>query len=501
MQKNILFRTTMVLFAGIISFASCDDYLNEIPDNRTELDTPEKVTKLLVSAYAISTPTILHELMSDNMSDRGKQYGVSYTMFDEAYRMKEISGEAQDAPYTIWEANYAAITAANGALEAIEKLSDNYNLSTQKGEALLCRAYAHFTLCNAFCQAYNTQSSDQDLGIPYVYEVETTAINAYERGTVEEVYEKINEDIEAGLRLIDDNLYTQPKYHFNKRAAYAFAARFNLFYGNYDKAIEYATVALGDNPSSMLRDYTNYGNYTSTTEYTNAWVSSEVNANIMLQGQQSLGGRMYTGRYVVTYAKATETLHSSGPWESFGGSLIFSVYVYHVQYTSYMFPKQMEYFVYTDQVAGIGHPYLMLAPFTTEKTLLDRAEAYTLKGEYDKAAADLSYVYEGSGAMAISTSNISVFYSTASSLYRKPINPRFTVNSGMQTNFVHACLHMRRILTVHEGDRFLDIKRYGIRYEHEIDGESSIVIEPFDKRLAIQIPALVIAAGMQENPR
>ena len=37
-------------------------------------------------------------------------------------------------------------------------------------------------------------------------------------------------DLEEGLPLIDDNIYLRVKYHFNKKAAYAFAARFYLYY-------------------------------------------------------------------------------------------------------------------------------------------------------------------------------------------------------------------------------------------------------------------------------
>ena len=48
-----------------------------------------------------------------------------------------------------------------------------------------------------------------------------------QRGTVAEVYQNIAADLEEGLPLIDDNIYSRVKYHFNKKAAYAFAARFS----------------------------------------------------------------------------------------------------------------------------------------------------------------------------------------------------------------------------------------------------------------------------------
>ena len=46
----------------------------------------------------------------------------------------------------------------------------------------------------------------------------------YTRGTLAEVYSKIDADLIEGLPLITDEFYSVPKYHFNQKAAYAFAA-------------------------------------------------------------------------------------------------------------------------------------------------------------------------------------------------------------------------------------------------------------------------------------
>ena len=59
-------------------------------------------------------------------------------------------------------------------------------LSAAKGEALICRAYAHFVLVNVFCQHYDPAHPD-DLGIPYMEKAETELDPKYERGTVAEV--------------------------------------------------------------------------------------------------------------------------------------------------------------------------------------------------------------------------------------------------------------------------------------------------------------------------
>ena len=139
-------------------------------------------------------------------------------------------------------------------MQAIEKLGNPSSLNGSKAEALLCRAFGHFILVSAFGKAYNPESSDDDPGIPYIEEPETTVNPKYERGTVASVYEQINRDIEKALPLHQDK-FLRPAYHFNRKAAYAFAARFNLFYGNWNKAAEYASIALGENPGGMFRDY------------------------------------------------------------------------------------------------------------------------------------------------------------------------------------------------------------------------------------------------------
>ena len=38
-------------FLIALGISSCEDFLSEIPDNRTQIDTPEKISELLVNAY------------------------------------------------------------------------------------------------------------------------------------------------------------------------------------------------------------------------------------------------------------------------------------------------------------------------------------------------------------------------------------------------------------------------------------------------------------------
>lgn len=50
---------------------------------------------------------------------------------------------------------------------------------------------------------------------------------------------------------------------------------------------------------------------------------------------------------------------------------------------------------------------------------------------------------------------------------KKKINPQgFTIPDSDTENLIQCLLHMRRIITVHEGLRWNDIKRYGIEISH-----------------------------------
>ena len=52
-----------------------------------------------------------------------------------------------------------------------------------------------------------------------------------------------------------------------------------------------------------------------------------------------------------------------------------------------------------------------------------------------------------------------------------------------------------------QGLRFMDLKRYGIEYEHYLENEDALTFTAGDLRGAIQLPSDVIAAGLQANPR
>jgi len=498
--RHLLFNT--VLLATTFGISSCDDFLDTMPDQRTELDNADKVRDILISAYPAQYPMLMFEFMSDNYDDNGDTYSSPSNLVIESYHWQDAVESDQDSPNGLWNACYSAIAAANQALEAIEELGDTEELQVYKGEALLCRAYGHFLLSNIFCMAYNPQTAESTLGIPYITAPEKTVGVVYERGTMQQVYEMIDADIEKALPLIKNASFDVPLYHFNTKAAYAFAARFNLFYGkDYDKVIAYATEAVGNNPISVLRDLSQYDKFTTMEEWTYGYINKDEPANLLLLPTISRYGRAFNQRYAITQ----NIMRSQLVWSEFPGGTQLEVYntVFQSNYVSYIVPKMAELFEITNQIAQIGYPHIVVPAFTTDEALLCRAEAYILKKEYDKAATDLSYWYVKKGITSHTSDEIADFYKNSSpETNAKPLNTGVTYDEK-QTNMLHAVLHARRVESIHEGGRWMDIKRYGLSITHNIYGSDPIILTADDPRKAIQLPIDVLAApgDMTPNPR
>ncbi len=494
-----------------------------MPDKRTELNRADKIKALLVSAYPTMHQAGITEHRTDNVQDNGTKYPDGTLSLHENYFWEPMTEADWDCTQGLWTACYRSIATANQALEAINKLGSPKELEPSVGEALLCRAWGHFLLAGVFSQAYNSQTSQTDLGMPYFVTPEKSIDIKAKRLSVAETFARIEADIKKGLPLIDDSNYSQNtrKYHFNKRAAYAFAAEFYLFYEKWAEAKKYATMAIGEDPSASLRNLDNYAKlFTNSMEWTYGFVSVEEPANLMLQATRSLWGRRYTEpRYAHAERIAKrETLRSSGGW---GEPLkVYDVLYFRGTPKPMVFqPKLEEIFEIKNVLAKTGQPHVVMMPFTVDKTLLVRAEAEALLGEYDAAATDLSRWYMSKGGSVRSKDDISAFYNVpeitddtpamekrlAEAMMEsvcKPLNPRFEkpLEAGMQTNMIQAVLHARRLVTIHTGERWHDIKRYGIVLTHELYNGTKMVLKQDDKRRAVQIPADVITAGLEANP-
>ena len=80
-------------------------------------------------------------------------------------------------------------------LSFIRKQKDQSPFRAQSGEAKLCRAYAMLSLANVFCEAYDPATAASHLGLPYPENPEDRPGLTYKRGTLAELYARIDQDI------------------------------------------------------------------------------------------------------------------------------------------------------------------------------------------------------------------------------------------------------------------------------------------------------------------
>jgi len=529
MKKRTKRGVPVLAFA--LAFVSCEKFLDEMPDNRARLDDGNKIGKMLVSAYPGTFYGMVAEFSSDNVDDYGTNNPWTERILEEVFRWEDVTEVTNDGPSELWENCYLAIASANEALAAIEEMGNPASLNPQRGEALLARAYAHFVLVNVFAMHYSKDHAATDLGITYMLAPERTLNPKYERNTVAEGYGYIKADIEAGLPMIDDGTYGgTPKFHMNRTAAHAFAARVALYTEDWDNAVRYANLAIGANPRANMRNNaaiaaasTNLGTasiaFASSSSKSNLFISTAASNMGLYFGAYYIGARFSHGSTI----NATETWFASTPWGKPGSPLAYMPRLY--LYTATDLDKSLAarasfMFEYTDPVAGIGYRRTVYAPFNVEETLLVRAEANIHLKKYDEAFADMKLWADNNVANVpadFSIARINTwadatdYYTPTAPTAKKKLSPTFTVDAGTQENMLHALLLMRRLETIHLGLRWFDIKRYGIEVARRVivsnasgamevgSVEEATKLTPRDKRHALQLPRDVITAGLAPN--
>src|SRR4051812_12400347 len=119
-----------LIVAGSVLFLSCNKYLEKEPDNRASLNTPQKVSQLLGTAYPGSNYVPFIETASDDVGDIGSGDAGSAdlnTLNADVFFFRDTRAVNEDSPEQYWFACYHAIAVCNEALDAISKASEQNN--------------------------------------------------------------------------------------------------------------------------------------------------------------------------------------------------------------------------------------------------------------------------------------------------------------------------------------------------------------------------------------
>ncbi|MRI62935.1 RagB/SusD family nutrient uptake outer membrane protein [Ornithobacterium rhinotracheale] len=488
-----------ILGALFLSFVmlSCNDFLDESPksDYNIEIDDVQKIGEVLTAAYPHASYYPFLEPRTDNADEREIYNRMNEAMF----YWQDFDTEDLDTPLNFWNDSYRGIAQVNQALESLKKFKQKTpEITALYGEALVLRAYLHFMLVNIWAEPYNPTTAQSLLGIPYVTTPEKNAFPAYSRGTLEETYSKIQEDLELGLPLIKDNNYKQPKFHFNVKAAAAFATRFYLYHGDWQKVIEYSDYVLGIDAFNAIRNWKEYQDYNFSV---NDWyTNSQENTNLLLTPTESRWNRKFKNeKYGLDYNKSKEL------FEQFSQSLELSFYyaqkVHGVENSTAKYINKFRDFS-TFESTGLNPKgiYSDNVLFTADEVLLNRVEALAMLNKYDEAILDLRSYLKAKLSIGLSKEEILHGFKNAQDLY---------ISSFEQMPFYKASTvafvcELRRREFVHEGLRWFDIRRYHLTVDRNKPGDSfqlNKILKREDYRKTLQIPTMAVSSGLTPNPR
>ena len=502
MKRNIsllLFATAAWLFVG------CNNFLDKSPDSElnVDIDSEEKIAELLTGAYPEASYIPFLEPRTDNVEERVN--GVHSRLNESMFFWEDYDQEDLDTPLNYWNACYKGIAQANKALELLSRYPKSERVKALYGEAFLLRAYLHFMLVNIWSEPYGGKTTNP--GIPYITKPEKNALVDYQRGTVNEVYDQIEKDLKLGISLVSDIYYKHPKFHFNKKAAYAFASRFYLMKGEWKEVIAYADYVLGGDPKTQLRPWRQYADvfeFNHRSLYRRYAAASEP-ANLLLTTTESrLARTTPSEKYGSTFNTvdkifAQKGIEGGGDYEkmNFIGTYIFTSSTAPVTTGRYL-AKFDE--LSTSESIGTKPRglYVTNVLFTVDEVLLNRMEAYAMLKNYSHAIDDLLQYMQGKFGFMPSVDR-AVYTSTNSDNYN--IYTPFYGLTLKQLAMVKLFLDFRQKEFYQEGLRWFDIRRFHLAVKRSSKSSYYFPLEKEDPRKVLQIPTEAIQRGLAANPR
>lgn len=500
-------KKTLSLSIIIFLLTACQDYLATSPDSTfdVQIDSEGKIAELLAGAYPEASYFAFLEARTDNVGERAK--GIHSQMNEAMYYWEDYDQEDLDTPLNYWNACYAGIAQANQALELLSKYPKSDRVKALYGEAFLLRAYLHFMLVNIWAEPYGTAKSETAPGIPYLTQPEKNALVSYDRGTVKEVYEKIEKDLKLGISLVDDNYYIRPKFHFNKKAAYAFASRFYLTKGEWGLVVAYSDYVLGIDPKLVLRNWQKYKKeFDSNNKYLyTRYANVDEPANLLLATTESRIARDIPSE---KYGLATPNVEKVYNEHGIDGCLNFRKMKMEPYFLLNYGNGPIDdgrYIAKFDELSLSGYTgirprglYVTNVLFSTDEVMLNRMEAYAMLREYDKAIDNLLVYLSAKYGVQLSCSR-SAYTQTSSENYQ--IYTPFYGMSLNQLALIKIFAGFRRQEFLHEGLRWFDIRRFYLPVKRTSKYKFYKQLEKEDPRKLLQIPAEAINRGLSPNPR
>lgn len=265
-MKKILY----ILFAtGILLLYSCNDYLETSPSQKVsgnqllkDVDGAQTIMNGIyramytadwgdgwldensgVMAYILAADLMGEDHCMDDM-------GNGWFYFDYALSTAGDYNHKSGRPYQTWNFFYTIISNANIVLGKESELDgEQHEIYAVMGQAYAMRAFAYFNLIQFYQQSITVDNTAK--GVPVYTEPTTINTEGKSRGTIQDVYTQINNDIDKAIELLEkaqkEGWIREHESYVDFFVACGLQARINLAQGtedNFSKASKAAKKAL-----------------------------------------------------------------------------------------------------------------------------------------------------------------------------------------------------------------------------------------------------------------
>ena len=248
-----------LLLLILVIQASCTEFLDESPskNSQVEIKTADQLNALLGNYFTFFREKNVSCLLGTDdfglTADLYKEEINSFYMKDILHILWDVDGVANDTREYSWVNEYSKIFYANLVLDYLPKVSGDKNLKEKlRREAYFIRAVSYWQLINTYAKLDSPENQNE----PGVTLKSTISFEeSTKRATIAQCYQQIEADLKIALEettpLLQDGK-TRP-WRISSSGVKAFASRYYLQKGNYEKALEYSEKALSE--YSTLVDY------------------------------------------------------------------------------------------------------------------------------------------------------------------------------------------------------------------------------------------------------
>lgn len=255
------YRIIIFTLIAVLGLTGCEDRLDidasgEVPTDKLfetvdgamaamdgiyrGLATPAWVGSNKEQASGLISTQLAADLMGEDMVQR--ELGNGWYYYHYTYKIREYYMFNNWTSYELWNMWYSVIGQMNEIIAYAPRAEGEAGKRNGViAQAYAMRSFAYFNLIRWFQRTYT--GHEDDPGVPVYTVPATPATPGKGRGTVRQVYERINNDLDSAFVYFEHAAPRVHKSHIDKQVAWGFRSRVALVQENWKLAAEAAREA------------------------------------------------------------------------------------------------------------------------------------------------------------------------------------------------------------------------------------------------------------------